>query len=72
MLIAARRPLLERDLGEAAKLARMQAFDALLYGFVTTYQGDNYFNGLGQQALGAAELEQINNWAAQIFERLVE
>ncbi len=50
----------------------MQAFDALLYGFVTTYQDDSYFNGLGEQTMGAAELEQINNWAAQVFERLHE
>jgi len=50
----------------------MQAFDALLYSFATTYQGDSYFNGLGEQTMGAAELAQTDNWATQIFERLYE
>ncbi|MBX3052300.1 MAG: hypothetical protein KF753_12530 [Caldilineaceae bacterium] len=48
----------------------MKRFDGLVYGFATAYQAENYFNGLGGQEMGAAEFEQIDQWAAQIFERL--
>lgn len=50
----------------------MQRFDGLLYGYATTYDADNYFTGLGEQVMGAAELEQVQVWAEQIFERLYE
>jgi hypothetical protein len=48
----------------------MQRFDRLLYGYATAYDADNYFTGLGEQGMGAAEFEQIQVWAEQIFERL--
>lgn len=50
----------------------MQRFDRLLNGYATAYDADNYLTGLGEQVMGAAEFEQIQVWAEQIFERLHE
>ena len=50
--------------------SEMKAFDGLLYGFATVYAQDNYFNGLGEQEMGTAEIEQVAQWATEIFERL--
>lgn len=50
--------------------AEMSQFDQWLYGYTPIYVENNYLAGVGDQAAGAAEIEQINIWAQALYTRL--
>lgn len=48
----------------------LKTFDAWLYKYTAFQDGDNYFNGEGTQPIGAAERQTIDDWTAQVYQRL--
>jgi hypothetical protein len=48
-----------------------EEFDHWLYNRTNLYKGDNYFQGTGFQPMSDAEVEQLEEWALRVYERLV-
>ena len=45
-------------------------FDAWLYGRAQLYQDNNYFSGMGAQAMNDAEIAALAQWAQEVYSRL--
>lgn len=52
--------------------AEMAAFDRWLNSAPPTYVEDSYLDGRGEQELSQEEIEQLAQWAQQVYQRLVE
>lgn len=48
----------------------MEAFDAWLSSRAPVYQDDNYLDGHGEQKMSEAEIEEVAQWARQVYTRL--